>query len=488
MSEIGMRKVLLIAVAAATFVSLEVLAQDAKAAIDAAAKAMGLTTLESIQYSGTGSVFMFGQAARPEAPWPQFKVIKYVTAVNYNTPALREELVRTELGGQPRGGGAGGFNPATGQGGMRPLLGEQTQVRQATARTEAGLLDIWMTPHGFLKAAAANGATAKTASVGGRKTISFLVAGKYTVTGTLNDQNLVERVETLVDNPVLGDMPVEITYSDYKDFTGVRFPTRVVRREAGQPTLDLTISSVQPNGAATLEVRDNPQPATPPPIRVEAQKIGDAVWDLSAAGLHSVLVEFNDHLVLIEASGNDARSNAVIAEVRRLVPTKPIRYLVNTHAHFDHSGGVRAFAAEGATIITHEMNKPYFEKVFKNPHRINPDSLARSGRTAVIEGVGDKRVLTDGVQTLELYHIRGNFHNDALLMAYLPKLRVLIQADAFHPRPGAPPYPSPPQFTVNLVENIQRLKLDVAQVLHIHGGIDPFAAVAKAAGRQPSTQ
>lgn len=466
-----------------------VVAQDAKGVIDAASQAMGATSLQSVQYAGTGSVFMFGQAARPDAPWPQFKVVKYVTAVNYNTPALREEIVRTELGGPPRGGGAGGFNPATGQGGMRPLLGEQTQIRQATARTETGLLDIWMTPHGFLKAAAANSAAATIANAGGRgTTVSFPALGKYTVTGTLNDQHLVERVETLVDNTVLGDMPVEMSYSDYKDFAGVKFPTRIVRREGGQPTLDLTISSVQPNGAATLEVRENPQPATPPPVRVEAKKIGDGVWDMEAAGLHSVLVEFNDHLVLIEASGNDGRSNALIAEVKRLVPNKPIRYLVNTHAHFDHSGGARAFAAEGATIITHDMNKPYFEKVYRNPHRLNPDSLARANRTAVIEGMGDKRVLSDGRQMLELHHMRGNFHNDGLLMAYLPNEKVLIQADAFHPRPGAPPYPSPPQYIVNLVENIQRLKLDVAQVLHIHGGIDSFATVAKAAGRQVSTQ
>ena len=347
-----------------------------------------------------------------------------------------------------------------------------------------------MSPHGFLKAATTNNATARAATVGGKKvtTVSFTALGKYTVTGTLNDQNLVERVETLVDNTVLGDTPLEITYSDYKDFAGVKFPTRIVRREGGHPTLDLTISSAQPNGAAAVEVRETAPPATPAPVRVEAQKIGAGVWDLNAAGLHSVLVEFNDHLVVIEASGNDTRSNAVIAEVKRLVPAKPIRYLVNTHAHFDHSGGVRAFAAEGVTILTYDINKPYFEKVFKNPHRLNPDSLARSNRSAVIEGVGDKRVLTDVTQTLELYHIKGNLHNDGLLMAYLPKEKVIIQADAFHPRPGAPPYPSPPQFTVNLVENIQRLKLDVAQVLHIHGGMDTFAVVAKAAGRQAPSQ
>lgn len=484
-----MRKKLLMVFVGTTFLSLGIAGQDAKAAIDAAAKAMGTTSLQSIQYSGTGSVFMFGQAPGPGAPWPRFRVVSYTNAITYTGPALREELVRVEVENPPRGGGAGGFNPATGQGGMRPQIGEQTVVRQATARTETGLLDIWMTPHGFLRAAAENAAAAKVTITGGKKVISFpAFGGKYTVSGTVNDQNLVERVETLVDHPVLGDTPVEFTYSDYKDFGGVKFPTRIVRREAGHPTLDLTVSSVQPNGAPTLEIRESAQPAAPAPVRAEAQKVVEGVWDITAAGLHSVLVEFNDHLVVVEASGNDTRSAAVIAEVRRLVPNKPIRYLVNSHAHFDHAGGVRAFAAEGVTIITHEINKPYFEKVFRNPHRINPDRLAQSNRTAVIEGFGDKRVLTDGHLTLELHHIRGNYHNDGLLMAYLPSAKILIQADAFHPRPGAPPLPWPPQFTVNLVDNVQRLKLDVARVLHIHGGIDPFATVATAAGRPASAR
>lgn len=480
-----MKKRLSLVLLGATLSVLDVGAQDGTTVIDAASRAMGTAALRSIQYSGTGSVFMLGQAPRPNAPWPRFRVIKYETTINYAAPALREQLVRIEVENPPRGGGAGGFNPATGQGGMRPIIGEQTQVRQATAATDTGLLQIWMTPHGFVKGATANAATITTANVGGRRarTVSFTALGKYTVTGTLDDQNLVERVETRIDNAVVGDMLVEAVYSDYRDFNGVRFPTRIVERQGGHPTLDVTISSVQPNGGAALEVRGGPPPAAPPAVTAEARRVGDGVWDITAGGLHSVLVEFGDHLVVIEASGGDARSHAVIAEVRRLVPNKPIRYLVNTHAHFDHAGGVRAFAAEGVTVITHDINKPFFETVFRQPHRINPDSLARSGRSAVIEGVGARRVLADGTRTLELHHIRGNLHNDGLLMAYLPKEQLLIQADAFHPRPGARPYPSPPAFTVNLFENIQRLKLDVAQVLHIHGGTDPIGVLAKAAGR-----
>jgi glyoxylase-like metal-dependent hydrolase (beta-lactamase superfamily II) len=474
-----MKKVLSLTILGAVVSALAVSAQDGAAVIAAAAEAMGTPNVQSVQYSGSGAVFMLGQNFRPEAPWPRFKVVRYSAGVRYDTPAFRDELVRVDDENPARGGGAGGFNQATGQGGMRPILGEQTQVRQLTPRTDNGYLQIWMTPHGFLKAAADNKATVATA--GGRRTVTF-TARKYTVTGTLSDQNLVERVETRVDNTMLGDMVVETVYSGYKDFGGVKFPTRIVERQGGHPTLDLTIDSVQPNGAKALEVRENPQGGQGEATAAKSERLGPGVWVITA-GLNSVLVEFTDYLVVIEGLGNDARSHAVIAEARRLVPNKPIRYLVNTHAHFDHSGGVRAFAAEGITIITQELNKPFLEKVLSLPHTINPDSLAKSNRRATVEGFGDKRVLSDAMNTLELYHIRGNLHNEGLLMAYLPKEKLLIQADAFHPRPGAKPYPSPPQFTVNFYENIQRLKLDVAQVLHIHGGMDPIGVVAKAAGR-----
>jgi glyoxylase-like metal-dependent hydrolase (beta-lactamase superfamily II) len=475
-----MKKILPIVVLGVIAAAFQAAAQDAAAVIDAAAKAMGTPSVQSIQYSGSGAVFMLGQNVRPDAPWPRFTVTRYNAGVRYDAPAFREELVRIDTDKPPRGGGAGGYSAETGQGGMRPIIGEQTQVRQGTPATDNGFLQVWMTPHGFLKAAAANKATLGNA--GGRRTLSFEARGKYTVTGTLNDQNLVERIETRVDNTMLGDMLVEAMYTGYRDYNGVKFPTRIVERQGGHPTLDINVSSVQPNGAATLAVRANP-PAGEGGAAAKSERLGDGIWVITA-GLNSVLVEFADHLVVIEALGNDARSHTVMAEVKRLVPNKPLRYVVNTHAHFDHSGGVRAFAAEGVTIVTHDVNKPFMERVLMLPHRINPDSLSKSNRKSAVEGFSDKRVMTDGKQTLELHHIRGNNHHDGLLMAYLPTVRVLVQADAFHPRPGAKwQYPSPPQFTVNLYENVRRLELNVDRVLHIHGGTDPFAVVAKAAGQ-----
>ena len=129
-------------------------------------------------------------------------------------------------------------------------------------------MEIWTTPHGFLKAAAANNATSTPAE----RRIRSRVHDRWQVQGTsarINAQNQVERVQTFIDNTVLGDTPVEIDYSDYRDFGGVRFPARIVRTQGGHPLLDLTIATVavesigRHSGAGT-----GPRRFTPPAVNV----------------------------------------------------------------------------------------------------------------------------------------------------------------------------------------------------------------------------
>ena len=162
-----------------------------------------------------------------------------------------------------------------------------------------------------------------------------------------------------------------------------------------------------------------------------------------------------DHVIVAEGPQNDERALAVIGETRRLVPGKPIRYVIASHNHFDHTGGLRAFASEGVTVITHEVHRAFFERALAAPATIAPDHLAKSGKKGMVEGVRDRRVLTDGARTVELRHIVGNGHDDGLLMVYLPAEKLVIEADVFTPlAPNAPPPTPVSPFSVNLADNI----------------------------------
>jgi glyoxylase-like metal-dependent hydrolase (beta-lactamase superfamily II) len=490
-----MTKRWLSAVGLAALVSLHVSAQtgaqDVKAVVDAASAAMGTATLKSVQYTGTGSVNPTGQAFRTGGPWPRFTVTRYTMSINFDAPAMRQELVRVDDERPTRGGGAGGFNAATGQGGIRPVPGDIVQNQTIDGRTDVGSLNLWLTPHGFVKGAIANMATARVTTVRGKRVVSFR-PGKYTVSGTLSDRGLVERVETHMDVAFTGDTLFEGIYADYRDFGGVQYPARITMRQGGFPILDLTLADVRPNSPAALEVRAAPArgggPAGGAPAQAESgpvpERIADGVWFMSPGEEGSILVEFNDHVVLVEGPGNDAQTADTLANARKMLPNKPIRYVVNTHHHADHAGGLRAYVAEGVPIVTHESHRQYFEQqIFRNPHALNPDRLAKSPRAPRVEAMGDRRVFTDGRMTLEVHLLRDQAHSEGLLVAYVPTERLLIQADAYHPRPGAKPLPAPSPFTVNLVENVARLKLNVDRVVHVHGGISPYADVLRAAGK-----
>jgi len=466
--------------------------QRAEAVLQKAAQAMGSSDLQSIQYSGSGYNFALGQSPNPQAPWPKFNVKSYTRLINYATASSQEDMVRTQFENPPHGGGA------------QPIIGEQRQIlavggsgtyawngagSSATpnaAAAEERALQIWLTPHGFIKAAQTGAPELTVQRLGGRtvQTVSCRVAGKFQLRGVINEQNLVERVETRYPNPVLGDMLIATIYSDYKDFGGVKFPGRIVQEQGGFPVLDLLIGEVQRNAPADVQAPANVVQALVTSPRVENQKLADGVWYLTGGTHHSAAVEFKDYVVVIEAPQNEERSLAVIAEVKKLVPNKPIKYLVNTHHHFDHSGGIRTYAAEGATIITHQINRAYYQRTAAAPRTLAGDALSKAGRRMVIVTMLDKRALTDGARVLELHHIKGSRHNDGIIMAYLPKEKLLIEADVFTPgAANAPPPATPNVFTVNLYENLQRLKLSVEQIAPLHGRLVTMGDLLKAIGK-----
>jgi glyoxylase-like metal-dependent hydrolase (beta-lactamase superfamily II) len=476
------KKSLLIAVAVASLCPLTAGAQDAKATLEAASTALGAANLKTIQYSGWGSDYIFAQAYDGNSPWPQFYLPQYSIAIDYTTASMSDGRRRVQGQHAPLGGA------------YQPLLGEQRQIwmlsgkyawnvtgdratpggaeRDGRPAVDGRMAQLWLTPHGFIKAAMeASHATSTTESVRGSKktVVSFTTPTGVRLTGTLNDQNLVERIETWLDNPFLGDVMFEAVFMNYKDFGGVKFPTHILQREAGYPVLDVTITDVKPNATVNIQVPANiaqVRPAAAAPA--EPMKVSDGIWHFAGG---SVIVEMKDHVIVIEAPTNEGRSVATLDWIKRTIPAKPIRLLINTHSHFDHAGGIRTFAAEGIPIVTWAGNIPYYNEVFALPHTMNPDRLAQSAKKPTFDGVIGARTLTDGSRSLVIYHHQGSMHNPGMLMVFLPKERILVEADMFYGMSASPTEDVGAGYAnfVQWYDVVQRLKLDVETIIPIHG-------------------
>ena len=463
------------------------LAGAADAALERAVTAMGAGGLKSIRYSGDGIGYTFGQAYKPGLAWPKTNVRSFVRAVDYETGSMRDEIVFSRA--EPLGGGgyphvaqqrnehyvSGGF--AWNQAASGPVPGPRFVADRVH--------QLWITPHGAIKAAIKNNATVRQETRNGRSyaAASFAEPGRFTAVVLISANGLVERVESRVPDPVLGDTSVVTTYSDYRDYGGVKFPTRIAQTYGGFPVLDLTVKDVQPNAPTDIQLPDAVKSATE---RVTADKVADGVWFIAGGSHNSVAIEMKDYMILVETPLNDGRTVPVLAQVKQLVPGKPIRYVINSHAHFDHSGGLRAAVAEGATIITQAQNKPYFERAFAVANTINPDQLAKSGKKAYFKVVDDKLVLRDGTRSVEIYHVEDSHHTDSFLMVYLPKERLLIEADLFTPGlPDAPVPAQPNPHHTNLVDNLARIKVPVDRILPLHGRVIPLTELYVAVGQTP---
>jgi glyoxylase-like metal-dependent hydrolase (beta-lactamase superfamily II) len=452
--------------------------QDASSVIGAASKAMGVDNLKSITYSGTARNGAFGQSkniGEPMGPVNLTQITQYTRTISFEQPTDPASLVSRA---------SGPTQPPTVPGVPPPTPGVLNQNITGTqaGSTWAQALNIWTTPWGFVKGAAANNATVR--QQGGQQIVSFSPANikspsgqSYTVTGHINSQNLVTKVETRVDHAVAGDLLVEFDYSNYQNMNGVQVPSRIVQRQAGMQTFDATITSATPNPPNVAELLTAPPPATPPagaaapggrgaapPAAAPApsgpppvERIGEGVFKIGG-NYASLAIDMGDHILVVESGQNDARGTAVMSAAKEAIPNKPIRFVVNSHAHFDHAGGLGAAAAEGATILTHRNNEQVLERLLSGPRTLIGDNLSKvsTRRTNVVQGVGDRDVRkgTNG-KVAELHRIPTE-HSDGLLAVYLPAEKAVWTADITAVNPN------PAQLGVlrSAVEALNRLKLD----------------------------
>ena len=456
---------------AAVLAATGVWAQDAAATIAAVKKATGADKVTSITYSGAAATGNFGQSKSIAGPLAMTAIAGYRRAIDLDQPASR--AIGTTM--PPTVPGAPAPQPGTFNQGITPTSPWTQQI------------EIWLTPWGFLKGAEANKASAQSRRIAGRPftVLTWSPSQKapsgqpYRVVGYVDDKQMIERVETWIEHPVAGDLHVEQTFSDYRDVNGVKVPGRIVQKRAGMQTFEATVNEAMANPENLADLLQPPVaaggagraggpagrgqgPAAAPPA-VQSEKLADGVFRITG-GYVALAVDFKDHVVVLEGGQNEARGLAVIAETKKLFPSKPIRYVVNTHAHFDHASGLAPFAAEGTTIITHANNRAFLEKALANPRTLLGDALARSNRKPKVEGANDKRVLTDGARTIELHHVKDLEHSDGMLIAFLPKERILFTGDFNVPAAGQAVSPA----IKTLVDNVERLKLDFDRHVTVH--------------------
>jgi glyoxylase-like metal-dependent hydrolase (beta-lactamase superfamily II) len=206
-------------------------------------------------------------------------------------------------------------------------------------------------------------------------------------------------------------------------------------------------------------------------LTVTPEKLGDGLYRFTAGNgsYDSLIVEFRDHIMMLEAGQSKARALAYIAEVKKMYPNKPIRYVMNTHPHSDHTGGLPALVAEGATIITHRNNEEFFERALNTPRTLLTDTLAKNPKKARVETVGDKRTYTDGTRVVEFYHVFPAPHSNGLLIAYIPKEKVLFQGDFSLPAAGQPANDHVKALAVAL----DKLNLDYDRYINVHASATP---------------
>jgi len=321
----------------------------------------------------------------------------------------------------------------------------------------------------------------------GNERLVDLTIGKIKLTAAFDSATkLPTRVIQMVDNPTLGDTAIETSFSDYKEVGGLMLPTRFTTKEDQFGTADIRIRRQAVNVdigdlAAPPDVASATPPAPPQSSPAPAKEIAKGIWFVTGTTHHSLLVEFSDHMMLVEAP-NVERTLAVMAKAKELRPNKPVTVLVMTHHHGDHTGGVRTAAAMGVTqVIAQKSNLELLNEMFKRPHTINPDLFSKtpSAKTPKITAIDDEGVVKDGTMTVNLYHLLENSHADSQLVIYFPQSRIFSEVDDYSPGdaryiiPGEPFGHAP--WNQNLLANINYRKLQVDYIAPLHGELVPYS-------------
>jgi glyoxylase-like metal-dependent hydrolase (beta-lactamase superfamily II) len=304
--------------------------------------------------------------------------------------------------------------------------------------------------------------------------------------------HLLSKYEQMVSDNVMGDSVQETIFPAYRMAGKIKVPTRRVSRRAGDVVEEVTYNDVRFNTKPSESFFAKPdgfdELPTPTPPATKETKLADGVY-LFESGSNSLVVEFNDHVMVIEPYAGGRGPKPTITKVREMFPAKPIKYVVVTHHHDDHSGGLRSYIAEGITVVTTPANQQYFERMAASNFTIARDDQTQKHRKPIFEFItGKKRVFTDGSRTVEIIDIGPSPHASEMLIAYFPREKLAFQGDLVNlPNNGKYLPTTVNASTVHFFDTIKRLGLDVDRVAAVHGPMtswdDLRKAIEKSSGR-----
>jgi glyoxylase-like metal-dependent hydrolase (beta-lactamase superfamily II) len=477
-----MKKLALAAIGAALLCGTAA-AQDARTTITNAQRALG--NVQSVTYSGSARDVAFQQCGANATALvcygthdPMRPITNYVRVIDLAAPTSRHTGATMNPVG---GGGSTTIGPGT--------FFQQVTPQQASGQNWGQALELYITPWGFLKGAADNNATAVRR--GQHTVLTWSPAAKapsgasYRVSGYVNSNNLVERVETWLGENLMGDMHIVAEYSDYRAFPGgAVVPTKMVQTRGGWPFFEVNVVTAMGNPRNLAALSPAPAPAqggpgggggTPPALQLTKEQLGQGLWRYTtgAGSYDSIIVEFSNHIMMLEAGQSQARAQLYIDEIKRQFPGKPIRYVWNSHPHGDHTPGIPAVVAEGATVIAQANAVEFFTRALNTPRTLLDDALARNPRRVRVDSVPDKRVYSDSTRTVEFYHIYPAPHSNALMVAYFPQEKILFQGDfSVNPAQGGGMQPANDHVQA-LVPALEKLGLDYQRYINVHASAAP---------------
>ena len=463
--------------------------------VDAAAALGGrerILAVRSIAMEGQGMNGAAGGSVTPDTPPNQWAITDYSRTIDLANGRTRLSQTRTAqfpfalatvARQDQRLDGDVAFNVIAGAEGQ-----PSRTVRAAAAVATERRTDVLSHPLALLRAAldpAAKVSNLRTED--GQSHVDITTAQGDVLTLAIDPTTkLPTHIARRSSDPNWGDIVIETTLSDYQDVSGLKVPTRLVTRQDQWTLADIRISRTTLDADTSALIADDsvksaPLP-TPPAINVTSEQIGKGIWWLAGGSHHSVLFEFDDHTTLFEVPLDDARTQAVIARARAIVPGKPLTHAIVSHHHLDHAGGFRAAVAEGLTIITQRGNESFLREIATRPHTLAPDALEMAKKEPKFEWVDDELVLKDRTNEIILYKANGNIHTGLLIYGWVPRDRMLVQADFYDA--GWLQHP----WADNFIENVKARKLNVDRDVPIHGPIQKWADVVATIESKRSTK